>query len=918
MFLLLIADVPGSEDFPKANCGQLFCRLGCICSSLEASESKNRTRKGSQEHCNVPECMMQCVCGFQRGRPSRRRPFISLLKGNEAFYRTINWSGERQRRERKVPERYAEYHLSGVKPPSFIPEVEYKAPASTRGGSSGGHRGGHNSLRSPPSSRGGLSNKRGAGADHSKNNMFQPQKSPPNQRANTGPEPFRLKIAADQIKLLRWNSFVCLNKVYVAPDQEIMCMDHNKYNCPCIVTNRRIIRIAARYIPPPPPITIRSYQQSEAGSAATPTKVNSFATTSPLTQDGQRNQTARKHTNPNMRFANQSRVNKVVSPPLPDENSHPSAADNLTPQPRQQVPLNAMSKMRKLLSDERFQLQKLMTQEKARAFDEDIDLTVRQGQTVQLVAWIRFHRIYQSGQIHIRFLSRRAGPVILVMRPSEVVAADITCDIQDMRGKDHVPEIVKELLDPFIAPTETSRYAFLLCDGAKWELVGCLAHRSPSDAPAKPRETITIAPPNKASNGEALASDQSDHFQPSLAESNVLRSPEITERFNKMEQKRIQLEQRLVQINSKLIPSRGVPPLKLGGFKPAKVSNRNRSTTVATSQQNLQPPPLALPLSGRSSTDSSSGASVQELSILPDDSSGCPQEEQRSNGLYRVRSLPDLVGPRYPAAETLAILSKLSRDDDRGTAAGSAPLKSKTDKPLPELAKMSIPFQAPGTEEHVKIGDHQKAITKRLGPPPDLAKMVPGPSTKFPLNGSQTKFIRLQAPLPGSGAFALLRDQTAKSSLSASIRPPTMLKLHPLPANQLPVIPPGSRVIHFRNPSAVSPLQPVPELPIPIVNELSGTRVEGENQTQNEKSGKSNNSSLVYEIETIIQHSVYFKFKKVSRRRLRSKIQLLSLFLLYLVMGRPPISPQNGRPLTICMACLTAPSPILHLIKEVN
>lgn len=800
---------------------------------------------------------MQCVCGYQRGRPSRRRPFISLLKGNEAFYSKINWSGERQRRERKVPERYAEFHLSGVEPTPFIPDVEYKPPASIRGGSSGGNRGGHNSFRSPPSSRGGFSNKRGADNSFPKN-MLQPQKSPPDQGANRGPEPFRLKIAADQIKLLRWNSFVCLNKVYVAPDQEIMCMDHNKYNCPCILTNRRIIRIAARYIPPPPPITIRSHQQSETNSSATPTKVKSFATDSspPNSDGGRRNQTARKHTNPNMRLAYQRGINKVASPLLPEDNSHASVADNLTPQPKQQVPLNAMSKMRKLLSDERFQLQKLMTQEKARAFDEDIDLTVRQGQTVQLVAWIRFHRIYQSGQIHIRFLSRRAGPVILVMRPSEVVAADITCDIQDMRDKDHVPEIVRELLDPFIAPTETSRYAFLLCDGAKWELVGCLAHRSPSDAPAKPRETITITPPNKASNGEITASvsndgaarlekemGQSDHFQPSLAESNVLQTPQVTERFNKMEQKRIQLEQRLIELKSKLIPSRGVPPLKLGGFKPAKVSNRNRSTTVATSQQNLQPPPLVLPMSGRSSTDSSSGASIQELSILPDDSSSCPQEDQQTNGLHRVRSLPDLLVPRYPAAETLAILSKLSRDDDRVVAAGSAPPKSKTDKPLPELAKMSIPFQAPGPEEPVKIAVPQKAITKRLGPPPDLAKMVPGPSTRLPINGSQPKFIRLQAPLTSSPSLALLRDQTTKlidlSSLPPSIRPPTMLKLHPLPANQLPVIPPGSRLIHFRNPSAVSPPQPVSDKNIPIVNELTGTQAEERNRSQNEKSSKS-------------------------------------------------------------------------------
>jgi hypothetical protein len=66
-----------------------------------------------------------------------------------------------------------------------------------------------------------------------------------------------------------------------------------------------------------------------------------------------------------------------------------------------------------------------------------------------------------------------------------------------------------------------------------------------------------------------------------------------------------------------------------------------------------------------------------------------------------------------------------------------------------------------------------------------------------------------------------------------------MLKLHPLPANQLPVIPPGSRLIHFRNPSAISPPQPVSDKTIPIVNELSGTQAEEENRSQNEKYSKS-------------------------------------------------------------------------------
>ena len=799
---------------------------------------------------------MQCVCGYQRGRPSRRRPFISLLKGNEAFYSKINWSGERQRRERKVPERFANYQLTGVD----SPDTEYKLPASTRGGSSAGHRGGHHPFRSPPTGRGGFSGKRSDSLPKN-NTLLQGQKSPLEPGSKNGLEPFRLKVCADQIKLLRWNSFVSLNKVYVAPDQEIMCMDHNKYNCPCIVKNRRIIRITSRYIPPPPPITIRSSQQNEGGrsSSVTPTKANSPAyLSSPPNSDGKRNQVAKKHTNPNMRMAHQ-RGDKLDSPPRPDENAQPAA------QPRQAVPLNAMSKMRRLLSDERFQLQNLMMQEKARAFDEDIDLTVRQGQTVQLIAWIRFHRIYQAGQMHIRFLSRRAGPVILVMRPSEIVAADITCDIQDMQGKGNAPEIVKELLDPFVAPEETSRYAFLLCDGVKWELVGCLAHRSPSDAPSKPRETITIHPPASASEEKISASrsgaemsirpvadalalkerremalrreSEKNEFSschPSLAESNILQSAQVNDRYNRMELKRIELEERLSQINSKLVSSRAAPPLKLGAYKPAKLGARSRSTTAGPVNQGLQPPTLSLPLSGRSSTDS--GPSLPDNCILPDNSSdGVQEEEQQVNGLHHVQSLPDLVASRYPASNALAILSQLGRDDDR-VAAGT--VKPKTDKPIPDLAKMSIPFQM--SEQLVNKADQPKSGTKHIGPLPELAKMIAG--------RSQPKIIRMQGPPPSNLAFlnehkSVSIDYTTQPQV---IRQPTLLKLLPLPANQHHVIPAGSRVIHIHSRSVLSPPPSNDDSTIQVAQETSGAPVAARTNRSQHASSLDSGKSLIW------------------------------------------------------------------------
>ena len=56
----------------------------------------------------------------------------------------------------------------------------------------------------------------------------------------------------------------------------------------------------------------------------------------------------------------------------------------------------------------------LIKSEKTRAFDEEVDLVIRTGQYVQLIAWIRFHRIYHAKKMHIRILTRKSGPLILV------------------------------------------------------------------------------------------------------------------------------------------------------------------------------------------------------------------------------------------------------------------------------------------------------------------------------------------------------------------------------------------------------------------------------------------------------------------------------------------------------------------------
>ena len=44
------------EKQPVAICGKVYCRLGCICSSLHSSMEIERN------HCQKPSCILECVC----------------------------------------------------------------------------------------------------------------------------------------------------------------------------------------------------------------------------------------------------------------------------------------------------------------------------------------------------------------------------------------------------------------------------------------------------------------------------------------------------------------------------------------------------------------------------------------------------------------------------------------------------------------------------------------------------------------------------------------------------------------------------------------------------------------------------------------------------------------------------------------
>ena len=83
------------------------------------------------------------------------------------------------------------------------------------------------------------------------------------------------------------------------------------------------------------------------------------------------------------------------------------------------IPNKALPKMQRFLLDERFrrdELPKLIEEEKREALyvNSEIDFTIKPRETVKLVAWIRFHSLYHSGKLQIRFRSDENGFVILV------------------------------------------------------------------------------------------------------------------------------------------------------------------------------------------------------------------------------------------------------------------------------------------------------------------------------------------------------------------------------------------------------------------------------------------------------------------------------------------------------------------------
>ena len=340
-----------------------------------------------------------------------------------------------------------------------------------------------------------------------------------------------------------------------------------------------------------------------------------------------------------------------------------------------QEPINNLSWIMRQLQDKSFN--KLIEEEKRRAFEDEVDLNVQPGLKVKLVSWIRFHRIYQSGRMCVRYLRSPAGPVILVMRPGEIVEEGISRDIQTMQGEQNAPEIIKQLLEPFISLEKTSAYAVMFCDGVNWGLVDCL----------NPKASETLTKPPSAISSVAERQSQQDGRQPEqLAEPQF---PEQHAEENSVE--------RATSDPRQIIPTK--EPLISEEFSsfspsgPAKISPRSEAnpTDVISNDQ----------------------------FILPDD---FPQSDTK-------RNLPDLVDPQFVknpstlADPGLDVFSNFGDSSTIGTSVGAEKTpRQETEENEPTTPPEATPPDFPAnhlencsqSNRSIDIENHERVVEGEL------------------------------------------------------------------------------------------------------------------------------------------------------------------------------------------------------------
>lgn len=149
--------------------------------------------------------------------------------------------------------------------------------------------------------------------------------------------------------------------------------------------------------------------------------------------------------------------------------------------------------LRNLIEAGKLNVTALVQEEQERASHEELDLTIPStgpNYVAQMILWNRFQRIFQAGKVRLRLSRKDNDMAILALPPitaidscsvSTSVDDDSSIDINDLNRRPDwhwpLPSVIQELLNPNAILTQTitgpPRFALLLCNGFRWELMGC-------------------------------------------------------------------------------------------------------------------------------------------------------------------------------------------------------------------------------------------------------------------------------------------------------------------------------------------------------------------------------------------------------------------------------------------------------------
>ena len=130
----------------------------------------------------------------------------------------------------------------------------------------------------------------------------------------------------------------------------------------------------------------------------------------------------------------------------------------------------------KFLLDDPLVLQNLIIEEKARCFDQSINLPIPTDQTCQAILWSRLHLAYLSVRFEMR-LTRRNDETVVILNSLAFASqfSTFSTNVKNVRDWTGVPSFVQELIHPSDNSDSANKYVLLIYEELYgWELIGCI------------------------------------------------------------------------------------------------------------------------------------------------------------------------------------------------------------------------------------------------------------------------------------------------------------------------------------------------------------------------------------------------------------------------------------------------------------